>query len=264
MLRPSPPRADGSPSLYAPRSPGRARPRGPASAIGLALVLLAVLFVPAGASAVPAPRPQAQTQLTTPWTHEVSAANALPEYPRPQLAAPLAEPQRPLAVRRRPTRASRRRSGRTCRSGSSCRSRSSPPCPGSDAHDDRLWYRRTFTVPAAWTAERAAAALRRRRLGGDRLRQRQTGRDAQRRLRPFTARRHRRAEGRRAAGARSSASTTPPTTAASRAASRASPARHLLHAATGIWQTVWLEPVAAAHIDRLELTPDVDAPGAHG
>jgi len=26
---------------------------------------------------------------------------------------------------------------------------------------------------------------------------------------------------------------------------------------SGIWQTVWLEPVAAAHIDRLDVTPDV-------
>jgi beta-galactosidase/beta-glucuronidase len=28
---------------------------------------------------------------------------------------------------------------------------------------------------------------------------------------------------------------------------------------TGIWQTVWIEPVAAAHIESLRLTPDVDA-----
>ena len=27
---------------------------------------------------------------------------------------------------------------------------------------------------------------------------------------------------------------------------------------TGIWQTVWLEPVAASHIERLKLVPDVD------
>jgi beta-galactosidase/beta-glucuronidase len=29
--------------------------------------------------------------------------------------------------------------------------------------------------------------------------------------------------------------------------------------ATGIWQTVWLEPVPAARIDRLKMTPDIDA-----
>jgi hypothetical protein len=30
-------------------------------------------------------------------------------------------------------------------------------------------------------------------------------------------------------------------------------------AVTGIWQTVWLEPVAAAYIDSLDIVPDVDA-----
>jgi len=29
-------------------------------------------------------------------------------------------------------------------------------------------------------------------------------------------------------------------------------------ATSGIWQTVWLEPVAAVHIDKLSMTPDVD------
>ncbi len=28
---------------------------------------------------------------------------------------------------------------------------------------------------------------------------------------------------------------------------------------SGIWQTVWIEPVAAAHIDHLSMTPDIDA-----
>ena len=27
---------------------------------------------------------------------------------------------------------------------------------------------------------------------------------------------------------------------------------------TGIWQTVWLEPVAASHIEELRMVPDVD------
>ena len=30
-------------------------------------------------------------------------------------------------------------------------------------------------------------------------------------------------------------------------------------ACSGIWQTVWLEPVPAASIESLQLTPDVDA-----
>jgi len=32
---------------------------------------------------------------------------------------------------------------------------------------------------------------------------------------------------------------------------------------TGIWQTVWLEPVHRSHIDALRLTPDVDAASVH-
>ena len=39
------------------------------------------------------------------------------------------------------------------------------------------------------------------------------------------------------------------------------PRRHLLHAASGIWQTVWLEPTAAARITRLDTTPNVAAGG---
>ncbi len=37
----------------------------------------------------------------------------------------------------------------------------------------------------------------------------------------------------------------------------------LYTAATGIWQTVWLEPVPIAHIDSLKITPDVDASQLH-
>ena len=29
-------------------------------------------------------------------------------------------------------------------------------------------------------------------------------------------------------------------------------------AVTGIWQTVWLEPVPAQHIESLKIVPDVD------
>ena len=32
---------------------------------------------------------------------------------------------------------------------------------------------------------------------------------------------------------------------------------------SGIWQTVWLEPVAPMHITRLDLTPDIDSESLH-
>ncbi|MEO7719548.1 MAG: sugar-binding domain-containing protein [Capsulimonas sp.] len=40
---------------------------------------------------------------------------------------------------------------------------------------------------------------------------------------------------------------------------RLKPGGILYTAATGIWQTVWLEPVSTAHIGNLDLTPDIDS-----
>ena len=38
---------------------------------------------------------------------------------------------------------------------------------------------------------------------------------------------------------------------------RNSPAGLFYTGASGIWQTVWMEPVPAAHIDKLDITPDL-------
>ena len=88
--------------------------------------------------------------LATPWTAQVGPANALPEYPRPQLTRDRwqnlngvwefakAEPDEAV-----PT-------------GRSLGERVLVPYPiesalsGIQRHEDRMWYRRTFTVPASW------------------------------------------------------------------------------------------------------------------
>ncbi len=44
---------------------------------------------------------------------------------------------------------------------------------------------------------------------------------------------------------------------------RSDPGGVLYTGATGIWQTVWLEPVPAVHIVRLKLVPDIDAKALH-
>src|SRR5690348_13573328 len=85
-LRRFPP-TDRRPSVSLLRPVRRTRPRGPAAAL-LAGALLAALLSPAthaAASPAAAPRAAADPPLTTPWTSQVSARNALPEYPRPQL-----------------------------------------------------------------------------------------------------------------------------------------------------------------------------------
>ncbi len=38
---------------------------------------------------------------------------------------------------------------------------------------------------------------------------------------------------------------------------RNDPAGLFYTGASGIWQTVWLEPVRAAHVDKLDITPDL-------
>ncbi|TDP97838.1 glycosyl hydrolase family 2 [Labedaea rhizosphaerae] len=91
--------------------------------------------------------------LATPWTHEVGPDNALPEYPRPQLArdqwqnlngvwqyAAATSDQPPI--------------------GQDLAERILVPYPpesglsGIQRHDDAMYYRRTFTVPGSWHGER--------------------------------------------------------------------------------------------------------------
>ncbi len=94
--------------------------------------------------------------LTTPWTKDVSADNALPEYPRPQMkrhdwrnlngewqfAAASSTGQRPPV-------------------GKDLAERVLVPYPiesalsGIQRHEDHMFYRRTFEVPKSWGTQRA-------------------------------------------------------------------------------------------------------------
>jgi hypothetical protein len=92
--------------------------------------------------------------LSTPWTDDVSPTNALPEYPRPQLTrskwqnlnglwefAPAATDEAPPI-------------------GKTLAEQVLVPYPiesalsGLQRHEDRMWYRRTFTVPSSWKGQR--------------------------------------------------------------------------------------------------------------
>ncbi|MEU8818568.1 LamG-like jellyroll fold domain-containing protein [Actinoplanes sp. NPDC048796] len=124
-----------------------------------ALLITASLGLAAPAGAAPAPAGAASAPptwhpgippLATPWTSQVGPANALPEYPRPQLTRDkwqnlngvweFAKAEVNQAV---PT-------------GQSLGERVLVPYPiesalsGIQRHEDRMWYRRTFTVPANW------------------------------------------------------------------------------------------------------------------
>lgn len=225
----------------------------------LALLLpvsTAVALAPS-ASAAPAWEPK-EPPLTTPWTDQVGPDNALPEYPRPQLTRPdwlnlngvweftgaddLGSP--PL--------------GETLDEAVLVPYPIESALSGIQRHEDTMFYRRAFTVPEEWSGERirlnfgAVTWETRVWVNGTEVGGHTGGFD------PFsfdvtdalTA-----GENEIVVGAHS------PVDAGDFpiGKQRLEPDGIFYTANSGIWQTVWLEPVAAAHITRLDTTPDVAA-----
>ena len=201
----------------------------------------------------------AQGPLKTRWAKDVSPDNAHPEYPRPQMVrkdwlnlnglwdfAITSQGGRPRDIR----------------------------CPDSGAvpgrirfvrrdapvnENERIWYRRTFEVPRKWRGRRvllhfgAVDFEATVWVNGKEVGQHRGGYDAfsfdiTDALEPV--RRQRVDRDRRG---------TRPTPARNPAANRCASHNGIWYTPTsGIWQTVWLEPVNAAYIKGLKITPDVD------
>ena len=119
--------------------------------VGLA-VFVSISTVNAPAHAVDSWQPK-QPPLSTPWTHLVAPNNALPEYPRPQMAR-----KHWLSL-----------NGGWCYTGRSTQTALPAPPPagqykeqalvpyppesalsGIQRHDDQMWYRKVFKVPNTW------------------------------------------------------------------------------------------------------------------
>ncbi|MDH6696428.1 PA14 domain-containing protein [Streptomyces sp. MAA16] len=201
-------------------------------------------------------------ELSTPWADDVSARNAHPEYPRPQLtrddwqnlngswqfAAATAGERPPV--------------------GKNLREKILVPYPvesqlsGIERHEDRMWYRRTFTVPANW---RIGSAKRLQLnfgavdwraevyVNGTKVTEHQGGydkfsADVTDALKPGRTQ-------------ELIVGVYDPTDAADGenpplGKQRLDPSGIWYTPSSGIWQTVWMEPVAADHVDTLKLTPD--------
>ncbi|MEV6846900.1 LamG-like jellyroll fold domain-containing protein [Actinoplanes sp. NPDC051411] len=88
--------------------------------------------------------------LATRWTSQVGPDNALPEYPRPQMTRPKWQNLNGV------WEFAKAETGQAVPSGQSLGERVLVPYPiesalsGIQRHEDRMWYRRTFTVPAGW------------------------------------------------------------------------------------------------------------------
>jgi Concanavalin A-like lectin/glucanases superfamily/Glycosyl hydrolases family 2, sugar binding domain/Glycosyl hydrolases family 2 len=218
---------------------------------------------PSQASADPGWQP-GTPPLSTPWTDDVGPDNALPEYPRPQLtrdrwqnlngvwefaaAADLATP--PV--------------------GETLGERVLVPYPiesalsGIQRSEDRMWYRRTFEVPARWRVGKAAERLVLHFgavdydatvwVNGQRVTTHRGGYDKFSVDITDTLTGNGPQELIVGVEDRTDATWQPV------GKQRRVPDRGIFYtASSGIWQTVWLEPVSANHITDLDLTPHLSA-----
>ncbi|MFJ4782159.1 PA14 domain-containing protein [Streptomyces sp. NPDC088794] len=202
-------------------------------------------------------------ELRTKWADQVGPDNALPEYPRPQLTR---ADWRNLNGRWQFAAAT---AGEQPPVGRNLAERILVPYPvesqlsGLERHEDRMWYRRTFTVPADWKI----GSGKRLRLNfgavdwrsevyvnGVKVTEHQGGydkfsADVTDALKPGRTQ-------------ELIVGVYDPTDAADGenppvGKQRLDPSGIWYTPTSGIWQTVWMEPVATDHVDSLKLTPDV-------
>jgi hypothetical protein len=214
------------------------------------------VYLPLVSVSLPQWQPKAPP-LSTPWTASVSPAHVLPEYPRPQLVrsrwlnlngawqfATAVEGEMPPV-------------GRNLREAILVPFPVESALSGIMRHQDRMWYRRTFTIPVEWAGERmllnfgavdweATVYVNGQTAGSHR-----GGYDA------FSLDITDQLNG----GLNELiVNVYDPTNAANPPLGKQRlNAKGIWNTpASGIWQTVWLEPVPAAYITRLQLTPDLD------
>jgi hypothetical protein len=225
-------------------------------------VLAAAAGVIALADPVSAAAPQwkpGKPPLSTPWTSQVGPNNALPEYPRPQLTR---EQWRNLNG---VWEFSGAEAGAAPPIGHSLAERVLVPYPiesalsGIQRRADRMWYRRTFTVPEDWRIGRdsrlrlnfgavdydATIWVNGKQVGAHRGGYDSFSLD-------ITDALTRGGEQELIVGVTDLTDATWQPIGKQRNV----PDRGIFYtSSSGIWQTVWLEPVAATHITRLDQTP---------
>ncbi|MEV1177258.1 PA14 domain-containing protein [Nonomuraea sp. NPDC049784] len=195
--------------------------------------------------------------LRTKWADDVNPANPLPEYPRPQLVR---DQWRSLNGKWQFTPA---KAGEAAPIGRDLPERIVVPYPvesqlsGIGRHEERMWYRRTFDVPRNWRGERLLLHLdavdwdSTVYVNGEQVATHKGGygritadvTDALKRSGPQEL----------------IVGVYDPTDAGTQAIGkqRLDPSGIWYTANSGIWQTVWIEPVGKEHIDRVDTVPDL-------
>ncbi|MFD7306623.1 LamG-like jellyroll fold domain-containing protein [Promicromonospora sp. NPDC059942] len=263
----APPRAGRRPTRQASR-----RTRRRLGAAFAALATSAVLAVVPG-TAAPAATPEASpaagqatwpvtdAHLPTPWTQDVTPDNALPEYPRPQLTRDRWENLNGLWEFAGAAEGEAPPFGETLAEEILVPYPTESELSGVDRHEDHMWYRRTVEVPASW------------RTGGQRvvLNFGAVDHTATVWVNGQEVAHHEGGYGRFSADVTDALTASGPQEVLVGVADRTDatwqpvgkqrnvPDRGIFYeGASGIWQTVWMEPVAASHATRLDMTTDVD------
>ncbi|MGW9307644.1 LamG-like jellyroll fold domain-containing protein [Saccharomonospora azurea] len=203
-----------------------------------------------------------EPRLVTPWTHDVSPENALPEYPRPQLTRSEWRNLNGVWEFAGATEGERPPFGETLPERILVPYPTESALSGIQRHEDHMWYRRTFEVPAKWrigehnrltlhfgAVDYEATVY----VNGQEVASHTGGygsfsADVTDALTP-------RGEQEIVVGVtdRTDATWQPV------GKQRAVPDRGIFYeGASGIWQTVWMEPVSSAHVTTLDMVPDID------
>ncbi|WP_425546501.1 glycoside hydrolase family 2 protein [Amycolatopsis minnesotensis] len=197
--------------------------------------------------------------LSTPWTYQVGPGNALPEYPRPQLSRPRWQNLNGLWEYTGGPAAFRA----STPSIAEYKEQILVPYPpesalsGVQRHDDRMWYRKVFVVPPDWRGQRvllhfgavdqiATVWVNNQQVATHSGGYAEFSADVTNALRgsgsqELTVR----------VEDRNDINTFPV------GKQRNSPGGIFYTGSSGIWQTVWLEPVAASHVDKVDIVPDL-------
>ncbi|MFF4829230.1 LamG-like jellyroll fold domain-containing protein [Streptomyces sp. NPDC001312] len=248
--------------------PGRRRRRvlaAAAAAVGLVGALFAgpaVASPESGSGAAAQGWTPKTPPLKTPWTDQVGPDNAHPEYPRPQLTRK--QWQNLNGV----WQFAGAQDGDAPPFGKDLDERILVPYPvesalsGIKRHEDRMWYRRTFTVPRNWTAEPGQRLLMHFQavdydtkvwVNGHLVATHRGGYDA------FTADVTDALKGTGPQEVVVGVTDQTDKTWQPVGKQRNAPDRGIFYtSSSGIWQTVWMEPVSTGHIDALRTTPDID------
>ncbi|MBN1421406.1 MAG: glycoside hydrolase family 2 [Planctomycetes bacterium] len=221
----------------------------------LVIAVLAVAGFSAAAEWQPAKGP-----LATRWASTVSPGNVHPEYPRPQMARAAWMNLNGL------WQLAHAKEGEAAPCGKDLEKRILVPFPIESALSgvmemaQRVWYRRTFEIPADWAGKRvlvhfgavdweAKVLVNGKEIGSHRGGYDPFSFDISEALKPSGSQ-------------EIIVGVFDPTDRGDQPRGKQvlKPGGIFYTPATGIWRTVWLEPVPATRIAGLRLTPDIDAP----